>query len=89
MMQFIFYDTSNQAKLDLHILLSSLTLSSAGTRIKENIPFGFELTKSALLVPLRNPRFLEASLGQKEKSECPSVRPSGYDTTKSWTTHFF
>ena len=40
-------------------------------------------------IPLRNPRFLEASMGQKEKSECPVVRPSGYDTTKTRTTHVF
>ena len=43
--------------------------------------------------PIRNPRFLEVSLGQKEKSVrlsgCPVVRMSGSDTTKTGTTHFF
>ena len=32
-------------------------------------------TLAARKIPLRNPRFLEASPDQKEKSECPSVRP--------------
>ena len=37
----------------------------------------FKRTKPHKLLPLRNPRFLEASLGQKEKSECTVVRLSG------------